>query len=45
MKSNLFDRNINYRWLWSCRINDEHRLIYKVCDDAIAIVSCSYHYK
>ncbi len=30
---------------WSRRINDEHRLIYKVTDDAIIIVSCKYHYK
>ena len=30
--------------LWSRRINDEHRLVYKVYDDAIAVVSCRYHY-
>ena len=30
--------------LWSRRISDEHRLVYKVYDDAIAIVSCRYHY-
>jgi len=29
---------------WSRRINDEHRLVYKVEDHAIAIVSCRYHY-
>ncbi|MBI5748229.1 MAG: Txe/YoeB family addiction module toxin [Nitrospinae bacterium] len=29
---------------WSRRINDEHRLVYKVTDDAIIIVSCKYHY-
>jgi len=29
---------------WSRRINDEHRLVYKLYDDAIAIVSCRYHY-
>jgi toxin YoeB len=29
---------------WSRRINDEHRLVYKVTDDAIIIISCKYHY-
>jgi len=29
---------------WSRRINDEHRLVYKVSDDAIIIISCKYHY-
>ena len=29
---------------WSRRINDEHRLVYTVMDDAIVIVSCRYHY-
>jgi toxin YoeB len=29
---------------WSRRINDEHRLVYKVSDDAVTIVSCKYHY-
>jgi len=29
---------------WSRRITDEHRLVYKVTDDAIAIISCKYHY-
>jgi len=29
---------------WSRRINDEHRLVYKVEHNAIAIVSCRYHY-
>ncbi len=29
---------------WSRRISDEHRLVYKVYDDAIAVVSCRYHY-
>lgn len=29
---------------WSRRINDEHRLVYKVADDAIIIISCKYHY-
>ena len=30
---------------WSRRINDEHRLVYKVTDDAIMIASCRYHYQ
>ena len=30
---------------WSRRINEEHRLIYKVTDEAIIIISCKYHYK
>jgi toxin YoeB len=29
---------------WSRRINDVHRLVYKVSDDAITIASCKYHY-
>jgi len=29
---------------WSRRITDEHRLIYKVTDLTIVIISCKYHY-
>ena len=29
---------------WSRRITDEHRLVYKVTDEAIIIGSCRYHY-
>ncbi|MFH1067880.1 MAG: Txe/YoeB family addiction module toxin [bacterium] len=29
---------------WSRRINDEHRLVYKVKDDSIIIVACKWHY-
>ncbi len=29
---------------WSRRINDEHRLVYRVTIDAVIIVSCRYHY-
>ncbi len=32
------------RGYWSRRINDEHRLVYKVTDEAIIIISCRYHY-
>ena len=28
----------------SRRINDEHRLVYKVNDEAVIILSCKYHY-
>lgn len=30
---------------WSRRINDEHRLVYKVTDDEIIIIACKYHYE
>lgn len=29
---------------WSRRITDEHRLVYKVSNDNLYIVSCKYHY-
>ncbi len=29
---------------WSRRITDEHRLVYKVTEDSIVIISCRYHY-
>lgn len=29
---------------WSRRINEEHRLVYKVIDNSIFIASCKYHY-
>lgn len=29
---------------WSRRINDEHRIVYKVSDDALLIAQCRYHY-
>jgi toxin YoeB len=29
---------------WSRRINDEHRLVYRVADDYIKIVACKLHY-
>ena len=29
---------------WSRRINQEHRLVYKVTNDEIIILSCKYHY-
>lgn len=29
---------------WSRRITDEHRLVYRIQDDAILIAQCRYHY-
>ncbi|TAL41778.1 MAG: Txe/YoeB family addiction module toxin [Methylovulum sp.] len=29
---------------WSRRINDEHRLVYKVEADRLIVISCKYHY-
>ncbi len=33
------------RGSWSRRINDEHRLVYRVTDAEVVIVSCRYHYE
>jgi len=33
------------RGYWSRRINDEHRLVYKVETDRLIVISCKYHYK
>ena len=30
---------------WSRRINDEHRLVYRVEDTYIKIIACKLHYK
>jgi toxin YoeB len=29
---------------WSRRINDEHRIVYKIVDDSIVIAQVRYHY-
>ena len=29
---------------WSRRIDQEHRLVYEVFDDRIAVLACRYHY-
>lgn len=29
---------------WSRRINDEHRIVYKIVDDAVLIAQLRYHY-
>ena len=34
-----------FKGLWSRRINDQHRLVYIVKDDAVEIVACKFHYK
>jgi len=33
-----------YQGYWSRRIDNEHRLIYKVRDDEILIAKCRFHY-
>jgi toxin YoeB len=35
----------NFSGLWSRRINDEHRLVYKVTDELIIVYSCYGHYE
>ena len=34
----------NYEGCWSRRIDDTHRLVYRVRSDDIEIVACRYHY-
>jgi toxin YoeB len=34
----------NYAGFWSRRIDEEHRLIYRVTDDEVQIVKCRFHY-
>ena len=31
--------------LWSRRITEEHRLVYRVTEEEIVIVSCKFHYQ
>lgn len=31
--------------LWSRRITQKHRLVYKVAEEEIIIVSCKFHYR
>lgn len=33
-----------FQGYWSRRINDEHRLVYKVAKGEIRIAQCRYHY-
>ena len=30
---------------WSRRISQQHRLVYKVVDDELHIISCQFHYQ
>lgn len=34
----------HYKGCWSRRIDQEHRLIYKVTDETILVLSCRDHY-
>ncbi|MEX2568141.1 MAG: Txe/YoeB family addiction module toxin [Cyclobacteriaceae bacterium] len=34
----------NLSGFWSRRINQEHRLVYKIENDAVLILQCRYHY-
>ena len=34
----------NLKGLWSRRITQEHRLVYKVMEEEIVIVSCKFYY-
>ncbi|MET9593646.1 Txe/YoeB family addiction module toxin [Streptomyces sp. NPDC006516] len=34
----------DFHGYWSRRISEEHRLIYRVVEDEVRIVSCRYHY-
>lgn len=33
-----------YSCFWSRRIDEEHRLIYRVVEDEIQVVKCRFHY-
>nr|VFK34745.1 MAG: toxin YoeB [Candidatus Kentron sp. MB]VFK76920.1 MAG: toxin YoeB [Candidatus Kentron sp. MB] len=33
-----------YSGAWSRRIDQEHRLVYKVVNDELIVLSCRYHY-
>ena len=37
---------LKHHWTgyWSRRIDREHRLVYKVTEDALIVVQCRYHY-
>ena len=34
-----------FQGYWSRRINDEHRLVYKVVEDEVRTAACRYHYE
>jgi toxin YoeB len=33
-----------FQGYWSRRINDEHRLVYRIEGDTVRIAACRYHY-
>ena len=35
----------NYAGFWSRRIDEEHRLIYKVLEDKIKVAKCRFHHE
>ena len=41
-----YPESLKHSWsgYWSRRINREHRIIYKVTNEALIIVQCRYHY-
>ena len=34
-----------YAGYWSRRVSIEHRLVYKIENDTLIVISCRYHYK
>lgn len=34
-----------FKSCWSRRINNQHRLVYRVTNNTIEIVACKFHYK
>jgi len=35
----------NYSGCWSRRINDEHRLVYRISQERLHILQCRFHHK
>ncbi len=35
----------NWAGFWSRRIDQEHRLVYRIVDDTVQIAQCRYHYE
>lgn len=35
----------NLAGAWSRRITQEHRLVYRVSEEAVSVVSCRFHYE
>jgi toxin YoeB len=35
----------NFSGYWSRRINEEHRLVFEITDEAIIIIMCRLHYE